>query len=588
MKNNMFLSLKKTFSYMKKGIPAVVIALVLSALGAIFTIIGPDKIGQMTTLMQQGLYSEINLKEIAKLGIFLVVIYLFSALFNYIVHYIMATVTLKTAKNLRNDLSAKINLVPMSYFNQNSQGDILSRITNDVMTLQQGLTNSLPGIISAVAQFCGCLVMMFATEWRLALCVIGVTVIGMILLFAVMGNSQKHFVAKQENLGHLNGFIEEIYSGHEVVRISRAEKKVKKRFAADNLSVYSADWKSQFLSGIMQPMMTVIGNLGYVVVCVVGAALAINGNIPFGVIVSFILYIRLFTSPLTQIAQGMTNMQTASASAKRIFDFLESEELSDESEKTQFPCDIKGNVEFKNVKFSYPDTPDKTIIKNFSAKVKAGQKVAIVGPTGAGKTTMVNLLMRFFEINGGSITIDGTPTDEIKREDLHNLFSMVLQDTWLFEGTVRENLVYNMQDVTDVEIERVCKSCGIYRFIHSLPNGFDTVLSENTTISAGQKQLLTIARAMLQNAPMLILDEATSSVDTRTEAIIQKAMDELTKNRTSFVIAHRLSTIKNADLILVMLGGDVIESGNHEELMAKGGFYRDLYNSQFDHCEGTK
>lgn len=588
MKNNMFLSLKKTFSYMKKGIPAVIIALVLSALGAIFTIIGPDKIGQMTTLMQQGLYSEINLKEIAKLGIFLVVIYLLGALFNYIVHYIMATVTLKTAKKLRNDLSAKINLVPMSYFNQNSQGDILSRITNDVTTLQQGLTNSLPGIISAVAQFFGCLVMMFATEWRLALCVIGVTIIGMILLFAVMGNSQKYFVAKQENLGHLNGFIEEIYSGHEVVRISRAEKKVKKRFASDNLSVYSADWKSQFLSGIMQPMMTVIGNLGYVVVCVVGATLAINGNIPFGVIVSFILYIRLFTSPLTQIAQGMTNMQTASASAKRIFDFLESEELSDESEKPQFSCAVKGNVEFKNVKFSYPDTPDKTVIKNFSAKVKAGQKVAIVGPTGAGKTTMVNLLMRFFEINGGSITIDGTPTDEIKREDLHNLFSMVLQDTWLFEGTVRENLVYNMHDVTDAEIERVCKACGIYRFIHSLPNGFDTVLSENTTISAGQKQLLTIARAMLQNAPMLILDEATSSVDTRTEAIIQRAMDELTKNRTSFVIAHRLSTIKNADLILVMLGGDVIESGNHKELMANGGFYRDLYNSQFDQREETE
>lgn len=581
-KNGMFSSLNKAFGYMKKSMPLVVVALVLSGLSAILTIIGPDKIGEMTTLMQQGLMGEIDMKKISRLGIFLLIIYLLSAIFNYVVHYIMATVTLKSAKKMRQNLSEKINRVPMSYFNKNSQGDILSRITNDVMTLQQGLTNALPSIISASAQFIGCLIMMFVTQWRLGICVVAITFLGMALLMLVVKNSQKFFMAKQQALGKINGFVEEMYSGHSVVRISRAEGKTKNEFDELSLSLYDADWKSQFLSGIMQPLMTVIGNLGYVAVCVVGAILAINGTIDFGVIISFILYVRLFTSPLTQIAQGMTNLQTASASAGRIFDLLESEELSDETSKTAFLQGAKGDVQFKNVKFAYPDHPDKTIIKNFSAEVKAGQKVAIVGPTGAGKTTMVNLLMRFFEINAGEIAIDGVNISDLKRENIHDLFSMVLQDTWLFEGTVRENLVYNMENVTDEDLVRVCKACGIYRFVHSLPNGFDTVLSESTTISSGQKQLLTIARAMLQNAPMLILDEATSSVDTRTEAIIQRAMDELTKDRTSFVIAHRLSTIKNADLILVMKDGDVIESGNHESLMKKGGFYAELYNSQFD------
>ena len=581
-KNLMFSSLKKTFSYMNTSIPAVICALVLAAAGAIFTIIGPDKIGQMTTIMQEGLLGEIDMAGISRLGIFLLVLYLASSIFQYIVHFIMATVTLNTSKKMRSDLSEKINRVPMSYFNTHSQGDILSRITNDVSTLQQGLTNSLPGIISALAQFLGCLIMMFTTEWHLALCVIAVTFIGMFLLMFIMGHSQHYFVARQESIGNMNGFIEEMYSGHQVVRLSRAGKKINNRFDTLNASVYDADWKSQFLSGVMQPLMNVIGNIGYVVVCVVGASLALNGKIPFGIIVSFILYVRLFTSPLTQIAQGLTNLQTASASAQRIFDFLESEELSDESHKTTSLTEVHGNVEFRNVHFSYPDVPEKTIIKNFSASVKSGQKVAIVGPTGAGKTTMVNLLMRFFEINEGSILIDNIPISKLKRENIHQLFAMVLQDTWLFEGTVRENLVYNMDNVTDDDLIRVCKACGIYRFIHSLPQGFDTVLNETTSISAGQKQLLTIARAMLQNAPMLILDEATSSVDTRTELIIQKAMDELTKNRTSFVIAHRLSTIKNSDLILVMKDGDVIESGTHDELMEKGGFYSELYNSQFE------
>lgn len=568
--------------YMKSQMGILIAALVLAALSAVLTIIGPDKIGRMATIMSDGLFTGIDLGAIAQVGIFLAVIYLLSALFGFTQHYIMSVVTLKMSYKMRGELSAKINRVPQKYFNTTSQGDVLSRITNDVSTLQQGLTNSLPTIISAATQFVGCLIMMFVTEWRLALISLGVTLVGMVLTVLILSKSQRYFAARQKSLGELNGYVEEMYSGHEVVRISRANRKVGEKFDGLNKEVYDANWKSQFLSGIMQPMMNVIGNVAYVAVCVFGSILAINGTIEFGVIVSFILYVRLFTSPLTQIAQGMTNMQTASASAHRIFDFLESEELSDESGKTEELPDVKGQVSFEHVRFSYPDAPEKIIIKDFSADVHPGQKVAIVGPTGAGKTTMVNLLMRFFEINGGQIRIDGVPIGNMKREDVHKLFGMVLQDTWLFEGTVRENLVYNMEGITDEQLERVCKACGLDKFVHSLPEGFNTVLSESTSISAGQKQLLTIARAMLQNAPMLILDEATSSVDTRTELLIQRAMDELTKGRTSFVIAHRLSTIKNADLILVMREGDVVESGTHKELMAKGGFYAELYNSQFE------
>lgn len=581
-KGEMASAMKKIIEYMKGSVGIVAVALVLAALGAVLTIIGPDKVGEITDLMADGLMTGIDLKAVARVGIFLGAIYILSSLFTFIQQYIMATVTLKMSYRMRSDLSRKINCVPQKYFNSNSQGDILSRITNDVSTLQQGLTNSLPTIISAAAQFVGCLIMMFVTEWRLALISLFITFFGLFLIVFIMSKSQKFFLDRQESLGKLNGYVEEMYSGHEVVRISRGADNVKKHFAGLNEAVYNANWKSQFLSGIMQPLMNVIGNLAYVAVCVFGSMLALNGTITFGVIISFILYVRLFTSPLGQIAQGMTNMQTASASAQRIFDFIESEELPDESDKSSEVPAVKGNVSFENVRFSYPDTPDKVIIKNFSAEVKAGQKVAIVGPTGAGKTTMVNLLMRFFEINSGSISIDGTPISQLSRETVHNMFSMVLQDTWLFEGTVRENLVYNMEGISDESLERVCKACGLDKFVHTLPEGFDTVLSESVAISAGQKQLLTIARAMLQNAPMLILDEATSSVDTRTELLIQRAMDKLTKGRTSFVIAHRLSTIKNADLILVMRDGDVIESGNHETLMAKGGFYAELYNSQFD------
>lgn len=579
---NIASALSRLSSYMKPQIGAVAVALVLAALSAVMTIIGPDKIGSIANVMSEGLFTGIDLSQIARLGIFLAVIYLLSAFFGFIQHYIMAVVTLKMSYKMRGELSEKINKVPQKYFNTTSQGDILSRITNDVSTLQQGLTNSLPTIIGAATQFVGCLIMMFVTEWRLALISLAVTLVGMVLTFSVMSRSQRYFTARQKSLGELNGYIEEMYSGHEVVRISRGEKGVKERFAGLNRAVYDANWRSQFLSGIMQPLMNVVGNVAYVAVCVFGSILAIGGKIEFGVIVSFILYVRLFTSPLTQIAQGMTNLQTVSASAHRVFDFLESEELSDESEKGGAPSDVKGNIEFSHVRFAYPDTPEKTVIKDFSATVKAGQKVAIVGPTGAGKTTMVNLLMRFFETTDGKILIDGVPITDMKREAVHSLFGMVLQDTWLFEGTVRENLVYNMSGIEDGELERVLRACGLDRFVASLPKGLDTVLSESTSISAGQKQLLTIARAMLQNAPMLILDEATSSVDTRTELIIQKAMDELTKDRTSFVIAHRLSTIRNADLILVMKDGDVVESGTHEDLMEKGGFYSELYNSQFE------
>ncbi|CDC74579.1 efflux ABC transporter permease/ATP-binding protein [Candidatus Colimorpha enterica] len=567
--------------YMRSQLGLIIAALVLAALSAVLTIIGPDKVGEIATIMSDGLLTGIDISAIARGGAFLAAIYVASALFGFVQHYIMAVVTLKMSYRMRGELSEKINRVPQAYINGASQGDILSRITNDVSTLQQGLTNSLPTIIGAATQFVGCLIMMFVTEWRLALISLGVTLVGMVLTVLIMSRSQKYFAARQTSLGELNGYVEEMYSGHSVVRISRAGRKVGEHFDGLNAAVYDANWRSQFLSGIMQPLMNIIGNIAYVAVCVFGSVLAMNGTIRFGVIVSFILYVRLFTSPLTQMAQGLTNMQTASASAHRIFDFLEAEEMPDESEKTKQLTEVKGSVTFDHVRFSYPDNPDRVIISDFSAQVKPGQKVAIVGPTGAGKTTMVNLLMRFFDTNSGKITIDGIPISDLRRENVHSLFGMVLQDTWLFEGTVRENLVYNMEGITDERLNTVLAACGLDRFVRSLSDGLDTVISESTSVSAGQKQLLTIARAMLQNAPMLILDEATSSVDTRTELIIQRAMDSLTKGRTSFVIAHRLSTIKNADLILVMKDGDVIESGTHDSLMAADGFYAELYNSQF-------
>ena len=574
--------LKELFTYSSKLKVPSAVAFLFAVAGAVLTIIGPNLLSQITDLISDALGGEIDMAAIGHIGVILLVIYGLSAVFTYVEHYIMATVTLELSRDMRQDLSRKINRVPMSYFSKVSYGDILSRVTNDVSTLQQALANSLPSMISAAAQFIGCLVMMFVTEWRMALAAIAVTLVGFLIMAAVMLRSQKYFSARQENLSVLNGYIEEMYSGHDVVRLSRANEQVKETFGGMNAALYDAEWRSQFLSGIMQPLMTIIGNLGYVVVCVLGSALAMSGEISFGVIVAFILYVRLFTSPLSTLAQGMTQMQTAAAAGDHIFDFLHEEELSDETGKRTALTDVRGEVEFDHVRFSYPNDPDKIIIKDFSAHIRPGQKVAIVGPTGAGKTTLVNLLMRFFEINSGRIKIDGVPTSEMTRESVHDLFSMVLQDTWLFEGTVRENLVYNKTGVTDQQLEEACRACGIYHFIETLPQGFDTVLDDSIAISAGQKQLLTIARAMIQGNPMLILDEATSSVDTRTELITQQAMDRLTEHRTSFVIAHRLSTIKNADQILVLEDGDIIEQGTHDQLLARGGFYADLYNSQFE------
>ena len=574
-------ALPRMTEYLRSSMGVIVFALVLAALSAVMTIIGPDKIGSIATIMSDGLTTGIDLNAIAKVGIFLAVIYVLSALFSFTQHYIMSVVTLKMSYRMRGELSEKINRVPQKYFNTTSQGDILSRITNDVSTLQQGLTNSLPTIISAATQFVGCLIMMFVTEWRLALISLAVTIVGLMMTALIMSKSQRFFFARQKSLGELNGYVEEMYSGHEVVRISRAGRKVGEHFDRLNAAVYDANWKSQFLSGVMQPLMNVIGNIAYVAVCVVGSILAINGTIEFGVIVSFILYVRLFTSPLTQIAQGMTNMQTASASAHRIFDFLESEEMADESDKAAALPKVQGAVTFDHVRFGY--TPDKTVIHNFSCNVKPGQKVAIVGPTGAGKTTMVKLLMRFYDVDAGAITLNGHNVRDFDRSALREGFGMVLQDTWLFKGTIMENIRYGRLDATDEEVIAAAKAANADHFIRTLPGGYQMELNEDASnVSQGQKQLLTIARTILADNRILILDEATSSVDTRTEQRIQTAMDRLMEGRTSFVIAHRLSTIRDADLILVMRDGDIIEQGTHDELIEAGGFYADLYNSQFE------
>lgn len=524
----------------------------------------------------------IDMNGIRFVCMLLLMIYLFSALCTFLQHFIMTTVTQKVSRRMRSDIERKINRLPLKYFSVNSYGDVLSRVTNDVDTIGQGLSNSVASIVSASAQFVGCLIMMFWTDWIMAATTIVTTILGIFFMVFIMKHSQQYFKERQRSLGKLNGYIEEIYSGHNVIRISNAQENVKKKFTQMNLAVKDANFKSQFLSGLMQPIMNFVGNLGYVAVCVVGAMLVINGNITFGVITAFLIYVRLFEQPLKQIAQGMTNVQSTAAAAERVFEFLDEKELENESAKPERSEQVIGEVEFRNVRFSYPNTPDIEVIHNFSVHIQPGQKVAIVGPTGAGKTTLVNLLMRFFETTGGDIFIDGINTKDMRREDVHSLFGMVLQDTWLFEGTVRENLIYNCQKVSDETMIKACKACGIHNFIKALPHGYDTTLNDNTSISAGQKQLFTIARAMIQNSPMLILDEATSSVDTRTEIITQKAMDHLTEKRTSFVIAHRLSTIKNADIILAMKDGDIVEQGNHEQLLRQNGFYAELYNSQFE------
>lgn len=523
-----------------------------------------------------------NIDKIKNIAILLICIYLISAIFEYFEAILMTDVSNNFARKLRGNISSKINKLPLKYFDKHVIGDILSRVTNDVDTIAQSMNQSLSTLVSAITLFVGTIIMMFVTNSVMAITAILASLFGFVFMSLVLSKSQKYFVAKQNELGALNGHIEEVYSGLNVVKTYNGEKISNEKFDELNDKLYKANWKSGFLSGLMMPMMSFIGNFGYVAVCVVGALLALNGHVSFGVIVAFIVYVRLFVSPLSQIAQAMTSLQSTAAASERVFEFLDEKEMADES-NIKITLDkekVKGNIEFKNVEFKY-DGNDKPTIKNFSAKAKAGEKVAIVGPTGAGKTTMVNLLMKFYDINKGEILIDGVSTKDLTRSNIHDLFTMVLQDTWVFNGSIKDNIIYNTSDVSMEMVESVCKTVGLDHFIKTLPDGYNTILNDNDSVSAGQRQLLTIARGMIQNAPFLILDEATSNVDTRTEELVQKAMDKLTEGKTSFIIAHRLSTIKNADLILVMNEGNIIEQGNHEELMKQNGFYAELYNSQF-------
>ena len=582
----------KLVNYCRNYLPVIIIALILGAAGTVCQIVGPDKLKDMTNEIAKGLPALVNGKPVlgaidmdavTHIAWLLVALYVGYAVLCYVQSWMMANVTQRTAQELREAISVKINKLPLRYFDKVSYGDVLSRITNDVDAIGQTLGQSVGSLITSVTLFVGALIMMFYNNVIMTVCAIASSLVGLLIMGAIMKVSQKYFSRQQIALGDVNGHVEEMYAGHTVVKAYCGEADSIRVFEKYNGDLYDSGWKSQFLSGLMMPLMNFVGNFGYVVVCVVGAVLAMDGKIEFGVIVAFMMYIRLFTQPLSQFAQAFQNLQRCAAASERVFSFLEEPEMADESDKQALlgvnGKPVRGDVEFSHVKFGYD--PSKTIINDFSASVKSGQKVAIVGPTGAGKTTMVNLLMRFYEISGGSIAIDGVDTKSVPRWNVHDQFSMVLQDTWVFRGTVRENIAYSKPDVTDKQIEDACKAVGLHHYIMSLPNGYDTVLDDKATLSQGQKQLLTIARAMVEDAPILILDEATSSVDTRTEELIQKAMDALTVDRTSFVIAHRLSTIRDADMILVMNHGDIVESGTHEELLAKGGFYADIYNSQF-------
>ena len=578
--NNFNLAVKKLMHYLNKYKFRIIFALIFSAFSSVLAIISPKRLEKLINTIIAGIITGIDIDKVKEIMFALIIIYVLSAIFDYLEKYLMVDATNKFAKELREKISHKINKLPLKYFDTHTSGDILSRVTNDIDTVSQNLNNSLGTFVSAITLLVGCLIMMFKTNWTMALTSIFSSLIGLVLMMIILSKAQKYFVMRQEELGKLNGHIEEIYSSQTLVKAYNGEKNAWDKFAKLNESVYTCNLKSEFLGGMMPSIMGFIGNFGYVAVCVVGALLTMKGTISFGVIVAFIMYVRLFANPLSQIAQSLNSMQSVTAASERVFEFLEEKEMTDESKlKGKLsPKKVKGNIEFKHVKFGYDD--EKLIIKDFSAKVKPGEKIAIVGPTGAGKTTMVNLLEKFYEINDGDITIDGVSIKDLKRENIHDLFIMILQDTWLFNGSIRDNIKYNNK-ASDEEIWNALKVVGAEHYVKSLPKGLDYEVGDSENISAGQRQLLTIARGMIKDAPFLILDEATSNVDTRTEELVQKAMDKLTKGRTSFIIAHRLSTIKNADLILVMKDGNIIEQGNHNELLKQNGFYADLYNSQF-------
>ena len=578
-------SLKKILVYCKAYLPLIIVSILFAVASAVTTILGPDKIKELMDVITQSILTGINFSKFLNVCIFVMCLYIAGAVFSYAQQFIMAIVTQKTSKRLRRDINSKINKLPLVYFDKTTKGDILSRVTNDVDTISHSLSSSTANLISSMVLFVGVIVMMFRSNWILALVTIASSLIGFVFMSVILMNSQKFFNKRQEYLGELNGQIEEVYTNYKIVKSYNAENIEKQKFADKNDKIYNVEWKSQFLSGLMSPIMMFVGNLSYVLIFVVGVSIIVSGGtgVSIGKLVEFIIYARLFSQPLNTFAQSMSSIQQASAASKRVFEMLDAKELSNEDDKTERLENVQGNVEFQNVRFGYEK--DNVIIKGFSGKFNAGQKVAIVGPTGAGKTTIVNLLMRFYEMDDGDILIDGKSIKDLKRENVHELFDMILQDTWLFDGTIRENLVYNKEGVSDEELELVCEAVGLKHFIQTLPNKFDTILGDNISLSEGQKQQLTIARAMIKNSPLLILDEATSNVDTRTELVIQEAMDKLTEGRTSFVIAHRLSTIKNADVILVLKDGDVIEQGSHGELLEQNGFYAELYNSQFAEIE---
>lgn len=577
-----FKSIGKLARFCKRYIPLILISVVFAVGGAVCTIIGPEKIQDLTELLQRGVINPagVNMSDFVNICISLIIIYAVGAVAGYVSQFIMATVTQYNSRKLRSAIDVKINKVPLNYFDTTTKGDLLSRVTNDVDIISQTLGSSVANLTSALALFIGVTYKMFETNWILALVTIGASLVGFLCMGVILGQSQKYFDRKQVDLGIMEGQIEEVYTNHNVVSSYCGKPNEIKKFRKTNGDLYVDNSKSQFLSGMMMPIMGFVGNLSYALIFIVGVAFIVNGNeaVTLGTIMAFVLYARLFSQPLSTFAQSMTSLQQASAASKRVFEFIETSEMESEDQKTALLTTVRGDVEFKNVHFGY--VPDKIIIGDFSASLKAGQKVAIVGPTGAGKTTIVNLLMRFYDCEG-DIAIDGVSTKDMKREDVHDLFDMILQDTWLFGGTIRENLVFNQKDIGDEKLDAICEAVGLKHFIKSLPQGYDTMLDEKLNLSEGQKQQLTIARAMVKDSPLLILDEATSSVDTRTELVIQSAMDKITENRTSFVIAHRLSTIRNADVILVMKDGDIIEQGNHEQLLNKGGFYAELYNSQF-------